>query len=74
MSFLPNSTLDSGEPRMIYTYSHAASGFAKDLTRGSGSHGSKGRISTCLPRTVVQTPNNPRSRVLRVEPVGWDVI
>ena len=33
MSFLPNSTLDSGESRMIYTYSHAISGFSAVLTQ-----------------------------------------
>ncbi|XP_020249032.1 subtilisin-like protease SBT1.4 [Asparagus officinalis] len=32
MSFLPNTTLDSGEPRMIYTYRHAISGFAAIFT------------------------------------------
>ncbi|XP_020249009.1 subtilisin-like protease SBT1.7 [Asparagus officinalis] len=32
MSFLPNTTLDSGEPRMIYTYRYAISGFAAMLT------------------------------------------
>ncbi|PKU78512.1 subtilisin-like protease SBT1.5 [Dendrobium catenatum] len=31
-SFLPNATLDSGEPRMVYTYSVAMSGFAARLT------------------------------------------
>ncbi|XP_020267798.1 subtilisin-like protease SBT1.2 [Asparagus officinalis] len=32
MSFLPNATLDSSEPRMIYTYRHAISGFAAIFT------------------------------------------
>ncbi|KAG0483369.1 hypothetical protein HPP92_011453 [Vanilla planifolia] len=31
-SFLPNTTLDSGKPRMVYTYSAAMSGFAALLT------------------------------------------
>ncbi|EHA8589891.1 subtilisin-like protease SBT1.7 [Cocos nucifera] len=31
-SFLPNSTLDSGEPRMLYAYRHVISGFAARLT------------------------------------------
>ncbi|KAI0527084.1 hypothetical protein KFK09_002682 [Dendrobium nobile] len=31
-SFLPNTTLDSGEPRMVYTYSVVMSGFAARLT------------------------------------------
>ncbi|KAI0512357.1 hypothetical protein KFK09_012996 [Dendrobium nobile] len=32
LSFLPNSTLDSGEPRIVHTYSVAMSGFAARLT------------------------------------------
>ncbi|XP_020675383.1 subtilisin-like protease SBT1.5 [Dendrobium catenatum] len=32
LSFLPNATLDSGEPRMVHTYSVAMSGFAARLT------------------------------------------
>lgn len=32
LSFLPNSTLDSGEPRMLYAYRHVISGFAARLT------------------------------------------
>ncbi|KAG0457300.1 hypothetical protein HPP92_022457 [Vanilla planifolia] len=32
-TFLPNTTLDSGEPRFIRSYSHAISGFAAHLTR-----------------------------------------
>ncbi|XP_020094972.1 subtilisin-like protease SBT1.2 [Ananas comosus] len=31
-SFLPNTTLDSGKPRMVYAYRHAISGFAAWLT------------------------------------------
>ena len=31
-SFLPNTTLDSGEPRLIYAYRHVISGFAAMLT------------------------------------------
>lgn len=31
-SFLPNATLDSGEPRIIYSYHHAITGFAAKLT------------------------------------------
>ncbi|PKA60251.1 Subtilisin-like protease [Apostasia shenzhenica] len=33
-SFLPNSTLDSGDPRLVFTYSAAISGFAARLTAG----------------------------------------
>ncbi|XP_072968067.1 subtilisin-like protease [Typha angustifolia] len=32
LSFLPNTTLDSGEPRLIYSYHYAFSGFAARLT------------------------------------------
>ncbi|XP_072987183.1 subtilisin-like protease 4 [Typha latifolia] len=32
-SFLPNTTLDSGEPRLIYSYRHAIGGFSAWLTR-----------------------------------------
>ncbi|PKU67215.1 subtilisin-like protease SBT1.2 [Dendrobium catenatum] len=32
-SFLPNASLDSGEPRIIFSYHHAISGFAAKLTR-----------------------------------------
>ncbi|XP_008796316.2 subtilisin-like protease 4 [Phoenix dactylifera] len=31
-SFLPNTTVDSGEPRLIYAYRHVISGFAAMLT------------------------------------------
>ncbi|XP_073002511.1 subtilisin-like protease [Typha latifolia] len=31
-SFLPNTTVDSGEPRMVYAYRHVISGFAARLT------------------------------------------
>ncbi|XP_010919952.3 subtilisin-like protease [Elaeis guineensis] len=31
-SFLPNTTIDSGEPRLIYAYRHVISGFAAMLT------------------------------------------
>ncbi|XP_039120661.1 subtilisin-like protease [Dioscorea cayenensis subsp. rotundata] len=31
-SFLPNTTLDSGEPRLLYSYRHVISGFAAKLT------------------------------------------
>ncbi|KAK8936922.1 Subtilisin-like protease [Platanthera zijinensis] len=31
-SYLPNTTLDSGEPRMIHTYAYVISGFAARLT------------------------------------------
>ncbi|KAJ0972876.1 hypothetical protein J5N97_020835 [Dioscorea zingiberensis] len=31
-SFLPNSTLDSGEPRLVYSYSEVMTGFAARLT------------------------------------------
>ncbi|XP_020590838.1 subtilisin-like protease SBT1.2 [Phalaenopsis equestris] len=34
LSFLPNSTLDSGEPRLLYSYRHVLSGFAARLTPG----------------------------------------
>ncbi|PKU63630.1 subtilisin-like protease SBT1.2 [Dendrobium catenatum] len=33
-SFLPNSTLDSGQPRLVYSYRHVLSGFAAHLTPG----------------------------------------
>lgn len=33
MSFLPNTTLDSGEPRLLYSYRHVINGFAARLTR-----------------------------------------
>ncbi|XP_020696756.1 subtilisin-like protease SBT1.9 [Dendrobium catenatum] len=33
-SFLPNSTLDSGEPRLVYSYRHVLNGFAARLTPG----------------------------------------
>ncbi|KAJ0971734.1 hypothetical protein J5N97_019693 [Dioscorea zingiberensis] len=32
ISFLPNTTLDSGDPRLIYSYRHVISGFAAKLT------------------------------------------
>ncbi|XP_020242400.1 subtilisin-like protease SBT1.7 isoform X3 [Asparagus officinalis] len=32
MSFLPNTTLDSGEPRLLYSYRHVLNGFAARLT------------------------------------------
>ncbi|KAJ0967594.1 hypothetical protein J5N97_024511 [Dioscorea zingiberensis] len=32
-SFLPNTTLDSGEPRLIYSYRHVIGGFAARLTQ-----------------------------------------
>ncbi|KAK8934311.1 Subtilisin-like protease SDD1 [Platanthera zijinensis] len=31
-SFLPNATLSSGEPRLLYSYRHAITGFAASLT------------------------------------------
>ncbi|KAK8937001.1 Subtilisin-like protease SDD1 [Platanthera zijinensis] len=33
-SFLPNSTLDSGAPRLLYSYRHVLSGFSARLTPG----------------------------------------
>ncbi|KAK8936583.1 Subtilisin-like protease SDD1 [Platanthera zijinensis] len=33
-SFLPNSTLDSGVPRLLYSYRHVLSGFSARLTSG----------------------------------------